>query len=206
MSGEQTVFIIDDDAPVRDSLMMMLEAHGMAVQGFESAAAFLETLQGGRHGCALVDVRMPGMTGLELQAALKARGIALPLILMTGFAEVPIAVQAMKAGAVDFIEKPFDDDIIVAAVERALAIDRASRPALGGAADALAKIERLTEREREVFDLLALGEANKTVAQKLQISPRTVEVHRARIMEKIEARSLSDLVRLAIAAGSRGGH
>lgn len=204
MSSEQVVSVVDDDVAVRDSLTMLLEAHGMTVRSFESAQAFLAALSPGRQGCALVDVRMPGMTGLELQATLKERDIALPLIFMTGFAEVPVAVQAMKAGAVDFIEKPFEDDIIVAAVERALAIDRASGSA--GATDALAKIERLTDREREVFDLLAVGEPNKIVAQKLQISPRTVEVHRARIMEKIEARSLSDLVRLAIAAGSRGGH
>lgn len=206
MNGEQVVFIIDDDAAVRDSLAMLLEAHGLAVQGFASAASFLEQLSAGQRGCALVDVRMPGMSGLELQTALKNRAIVLPLIVMTGFAEVPVAVQAMKAGAVDFIEKPFEDDIIVAAVERALSIDRARGPAAAGSADALARIARLTEREREVFELLALGEANKVVAQKLQISPRTVEVHRARIMEKIEARGLSDLVRLAIAAGGRGAH
>lgn len=206
MSSEEVVFVVDDDAAVRDSLTMLLEAHGMTVQGFASGAAFLEGLSVGSHGCALVDVRMPGMSGLELQAALKDRGVALPLIVMTGFAQVPTAVQAMKAGAVDFIEKPFDDDVIIAAVARALSIDRASRPNIASANDALDKLERLTEREREVFDLLALGEPNKVVAQKLQISPRTVEVHRARIMEKIEARSLSDLVRLAITASSRGGY
>lgn len=204
MAGEQIVFVVDDDPAVRDSLTVLLGAHGHATLSFESAGAFLASLPAGRHGCALVDIHMPGMSGLELQVALRERGVALPLIMMTGFAEVPIAVRAMKAGAVDFIEKPFDEDVIVAAVERALAIDRDSRQ--GAAAPGLTeRLGRLTAREREVFDLLSLGEPNKVVAQKLQISPRTVEVHRARVMEKLEARSLSDLVRIAIATGDRGG-
>jgi len=199
---EQVIFVVDDDEAVRDSLTVLLGAHGYTVQGFESADAFLQGLQPGRRGCALVDVHMPGMSGLELQARLRERGLALPVIMITGFAEVPIAVRAMKAGAVDFIEKPFEDDVIMAAVERALAIDRARQQDGNVAADQLARIDRLTAREREVFELLSVGEPNKVVANRLKISPRTVEVHRARIMEKLEARSLSDLVRLAIAAGA----
>jgi two-component system response regulator FixJ len=196
-----TVFVVDDDPAVRDSLEAMLGAAGYRCTLFASGAEFLAGDPGAARGCVLVDVRMPGMDGLELQRQMKARGIALPVIFMTGFGEVPLAVEAMKAGAVDFVEKPSTLAVLKDCIDRALAIGAASQQAAAEVAVARERIERLTPRERDVLRLLVAGKPNKIIAFELSISPRTVEIHRARVMDKMAVRSLSELVRLSLAAG-----
>jgi two-component system, LuxR family, response regulator FixJ len=206
---EPVVFVVDDDEAVRDSLAVMLEAEGLAVEAFASGRALLEALApGGRAGCVVADVRMPDMDGLELLERLMARdgggGGRLPVIIMTGHGDVPMAVRAMKAGAVDFIEKPFTPELILATVRRHLEPpgDAARGGAPGGEGDGVARrLEQLTPREREVLEQLVIGRQKKVIAHELDISPRTVEIHRARVMEKMGARSLSHLVRMALAAG-----
>jgi two-component system response regulator FixJ len=196
-----TVFLVDDDADVRDSVRALLESADFYVQDYESAGRFLADY-GAQPGCCLVaDIRMPEMDGLELQEILIERNAGIPVIIMTGHGDVPLAVRAMKAGAVDFIEKPFDDERLLSSVQRALEV---SAKAGSGAAPPNAvsdRIQLLTEREHEVLLLLIAGHANKVVAHMLGISSRTVEVHRGHIMEKMQARNLADLVRLALAAG-----
>jgi two-component system response regulator FixJ len=201
----QTVFVVDDDPAVRDSLQAMLSAAGYRCTMFASGADFLASDPGVHRGCVLVDVRMPGMDGLELQRQLKARGIGLPVIFMTGYGEVPLAVEAMKAGAVDFVEKPSTLAVLEDCIDRALAIGAASQQAAAEAAAARGRIERLTPRERDVLRLLVAGKPNKIIAFELSISPRTVEIHRARVMDKMAVKSLSELVRLSLAAGERTG-
>lgn len=198
MSEDPTVFVVDDDDAVRDSLQVLLEAEGYRTEGFASARAFLDAYAPGRPGCLVADVRMPDMSGLELQEVVVARRLAVPMVIVTGHADVPMAVRAMKAGAVDFIEKPFTDMAILDAVRRALAVQHTGDDGL--AAVAAARIAILTPREREVLDGLVRGQANKVIAFELAISPRTVEIHRARVMEKMQADSLPHLVRLALAA------
>lgn len=195
------IYVVDDDGGVRDSLAVLLEAKGYTVSTFPTAAAFLETAATLRPGCLIVDIRMPGMGGLELQQHLAERGLAFPLVVITGHGDVPLAVRAMKAGAIDFIEKPFAADVILGSVATASArvVEPTEQDQL--AATAAAKIALLTPREREVLQGLLAGLPNKSVAYDLAISPRTVEIHRARIMEKMGARSFSELVRMAIAAG-----
>jgi two-component system response regulator FixJ len=193
------VHIVDDDDAIRDSVAALLCGAGFACETYHSAADFLDRASADA-GCALIDVRMPGMDGIALLNELRSRGSALAVIVMTGFADVPLAVQAMKLGAVDFVEKPAPRDVLIAAVHRALEQAKAG----GGSQDkaaAQARLERLTERERDVLVLLVGGDANKVVAHKLGISPRTVEIHRSRLMEKTQSGSLAELVRLAIAAG-----
>jgi two-component system response regulator FixJ len=198
MSAEPIVFVVDDDPAMRDSLKLLLEASGYATHTHESAVAFLAGDAPGRFGCVVADIRMPEMDGLQLQEELQSKNSAMPVILMTGHADVPIAVRAMKAGAVDFLEKPFDDETLLGSVRRALEQAKAS-----GAAEANAKLVRerlasLTEREQQVLDLLVAGKPNKIVAYELSISPRTVEIHRARVMEKMGAKSLAELVRMKL--------
>ena len=195
-----TVFIVDDDEAVRDSLQVLLETEGYRTETFASALAFLETDPATRRGCLLADVRMPDMTGLELQQRLGERGVALPVVIVTGHGDVPMAVKAMKAGAVDFIEKPFADTAILDAVRRAMAALGRAEGDRDLAAAATARLATLTARERQVLERLVIGQPNKIIAFELDISPRTVEIHRARVMEKMEAQSLSHLVRLALAA------
>ena len=194
-SPRETVFIVDDDDAVRDSLQVLLESAGLTVEAFASPTAFLGSSAPERPGCLLVDVRMPEMDGIELQEALTAANRRLPVIVMTGHADVPLAVRAMKAGAVDFIEKPFDDEVIIETVRRALELRPAANPEIAQ------RLALLTPREREVLEGLVAGRANKVIAFDLDISPRTVEIHRARVMEKMQARSLSQLVRMALEAG-----
>jgi two-component system response regulator FixJ len=197
--GDENVYIVDDEEEIRESLSILLEVAGFAVQSFPSAEQFLAD-HNIKRGCVIVDVRMPDMTGLELQEELIRRHMALPVIVMTGHGDVPIAVQAMKAGATDFLEKPFEHELILASVRRAL---EAGTRAINGEVekkDARDKLAALTAREREVLDKLVLGCSNKVAAYELGISPRTVEVHRARIMEKLDASGLSDIVRIALAA------
>jgi two-component system response regulator FixJ len=197
-----TVIVVDDDAAVRDSLAALLESSGFKVATHASADAFLAAVRPSGTHCAVFDIRMPGMDGLALQRTLNQRGDPVPVIVVTGHADVTLAVQAMKAGAVDFLEKPYDDEKLLAAIRAALALGR--RRARDGAAvsQARERIATLTSREREVFDLVAQGDANKVVAHKLGISERTVEVYRAHVMEKMHAASIADLVRAALAAGA----
>jgi two-component system response regulator FixJ len=196
------IHIIDDDADVRDSLQMLIESAGHRCDGYDSAEAFLAQADLDGPGCALIDVRMPGMDGLALQRALKARGSLLPVIFMTGFGQVATAVAAMKEGAVDFVEKPCARDVMLAAIERALASGAKAGQSAAEAKQARMLVEALTPREHDVLRLMVAGKANKVIAHELQISPRTVEIHRARVMEKLAARSLSDVVRIALTAGT----
>jgi FixJ family two-component response regulator len=198
--AEPTVFVIDDEPAIRDSLAMLLRSVGLASRTYPSAPAFLEALDGNAVGCAIADVRMPGMSGLELQETLRARAVRLPVIIITGHGDIAMAVRAMKAGAADFIEKPFNEQVLLDAVHRALAQSRADAPAPGAnRAEIEARAATLTPREREVMLLIAEGRPNKVVATRLGLSTRTVEVHRAKVMEKMNARSLAELVRMAIA-------
>ena len=193
------VIIVDDDEAVLDSMAALLTAEGFAVEGFGSAQALLDGHPCALTGCVVTDVRMPEMDGLELIEALKSRGALPPIIVMTGHGDVPMAVRAMKLGARDFIEKPFDPGVLVAAIRHcaaagALPPDRAD-PEL------VRRVESLTPREREVLEQLVLGHSNKAIGRALDISPRTVEIHRARVMEKMQAASLSQLVRIALSGG-----
>ncbi len=200
-TSDRSVYIVDDDDAVRDSLKALLESSGFAVTAFASAEEALDRCRNDGNGCLIADVRMPGMTGIELQDKLRERGIDLPVIVVTGHGDIPLAVKAMQGGAVDFIEKPFTDDRILQAVDRALASHRASATERGLDSAAKTLVDKLTAREREVLEFLASGYANKEIAAALNISPRTVEIHRSRIIEKLNAPSISHLVRLALAAG-----
>jgi two-component system response regulator FixJ len=196
MPDSRIVHIVDDDEAVRQSLAFLLSSAGLAVRVYDSASAFLAGLAGVKGGCLITDIRMPGMTGLELLHALKSKACGLPAIVITGHGDVALAVEAMKAGAVDFIEKPFDQEAILAAVRAAL-----ERGGEGGDTTAIAaRLASLSERERQVLEGLIAGRPNKTIAYDLGISPRTVEVYRANLMTKMEARSLSELIRMAIQA------
>jgi two-component system response regulator FixJ len=181
---------------------MLLESSGYAVQGFDTARSFLSDADLGQ-GCLVVDIRMPGMSGLELQEELVRRGVGLPVIVITGHGDVPLAVRAMTAGAVDFIEKPFDDQHMLDSVAHALQIGSAKRSRAGEAQAARDLLASLTPRENDVLVQLVKGQPNKIVAHELGISPRTVEIHRASIMDKLKARNLSDVVRTALAAEKR---
>jgi two-component system response regulator FixJ len=208
MTDDALVEVIDDDEAVRDSVEFMLDAAGLGVRTWDSAKHFLEA--GPANGrCIVTDVRMPDMTGLDIVRALRARGVATPVIVITGHADVPLAVEAMKAGVVDFIEKPFENQRLLGAIRAALAAG-GTRPAGDGPADEqrrqmLERLEGLSQRERQVLDGLVAGHANKVIAYDLGISPRTVEIYRANVMTKMQARSLSELVRMAIVADPARG-
>lgn len=195
------VYIIDDDDAVRDSLSLQLDATGYEVATFASAVRFLEIASTLQPGCVISDVQMPEMDGMELQQRLNEMKLDFPVVIVTGHADVQLAVRAMKAGAVDFIEKPFEEQAILDSVRHAQTRFAAQRASAQAGATAREKLATLTPREREVFDEMVRGKQNKMIAYDLDISPRTVEVHRARVLEKLEARSLSELVRLALAAG-----
>jgi two-component system response regulator FixJ len=198
MSDNPVVHIVDDDEAVRNSLAFMLGSAGLSVRLYESARAFLDLLDPSAHGCLVTDVRMPDMTGIELLAEIKAKAPYLPAIVITGHGDIPLAVEAMKAGAVDFIEKPFEDEVLLKAVEAAL-------KKIDGDGDAqiqevFSRLASLSERERQVLEGLVAGQANKVIAAARGISPRTVEVYRANVMTKMQAKSLSELVRMAVLA------
>lgn len=203
MSEAARVFVVDDDSGMRDSLRFLLESAGFAVEAYASARAFLEAGGAGKSGCLVTDVRMPEMNGLELQEKLAGEGSRLSVILMTGHADVPMAVGAMRAGAFDFIEKPFADEALLDSIRRALEKARAREQAAPAAAPAevARRLATLTPREREVLDHLVKGSPHKVIAHALSISPRTIEVHRARIMQKMEARNLAHLVQLMLTGG-----
>ena len=194
------VHLIDDDDAVRKSLAFLLATSGFAVRAYASAVVFLDALNSLQPGCIITDVRMPGMDGLALQRRLKELKINLPMIIITGHGDVPLAVEAMKAGAIDFIEKPFDDELLLAALR--IALDQFGKTGLRENEAALVKtrLQSLSPREREVLDGLVAGHPNKTIAYDLGLSPRTVEVHRANVMIKMNAGSLSELVRMALTA------
>ena len=200
MTAARTIFVVDDDAAVRDSLSILLTAAGYSTELYPSARAFLDRGKVNHGGCLIADVRMPDMDGLELQEELVKRGSTLPVIIMTGHGDVPLAVRAMKAGAVDFIEKPFTRAQLVAGLDKAFRKLDAASDANAKIDEARARISELTEREREVFELLVAGHQNKVIGHKLGISPRTIQIHRGRIMHKLKVTNLQDLVRLAMAA------
>jgi two-component system, LuxR family, response regulator FixJ len=204
MTSDATVFIVDDDQAMRTSLQWLIETTGLPVQTFESADAFLAKYYPGRAGCLLLDVRMPGMSGLELQAHLARQGYRLPVILITGHGDVAMAVKAMKAGAVDFIEKPFHDEDLLRAIRNALDYDQKTRANRSVRADIVARLAELTPREHEVMAMVTDGRSNKEIALALGVSAKTVEAHRARVMEKMRADSLAELVRMALIAAADG--
>jgi two-component system response regulator FixJ len=201
MTDKANVFVVDDDADVRDSICALLESAGFRATAFDGPKKFLAGTSPASGGCLIADMRMPEMDGLELQQELNNRGAKFAVIIITGHGDVPLAVRAMKAGAVDFIEKPFDDEMLLASVRRALAVGERAREEGALANSARERIAALTPRERQVLELLVAGKQNKVIAHALDISPRTIEIHRAHLMDKMQARSLSELVRLAIAAG-----
>jgi two-component system response regulator FixJ len=202
MSDEELrlVHLVDDDEAIRRSVGFMLKTSGFHVRTYQSGVELLKAAGNLEPGCILLDIRMPGMDGLEVQAALRDKGITLPVIIMTGHGDVTLAVQAMKAGALDFIEKPFEKAVLLSALEHG--IDRLKRSAenVERADEAAVRLQALTPRERDVLDGLAKGLPNKTIAYDLGISPRTVEIHRANLMSKLEVKSLSEALRIAFAA------
>ncbi len=194
-----TVHVIDDDEAVRRAIAMLLRSARLRVEAYPSGLAFLDALSslgGAQTGCVITDVRMPGMDGLELMQRLRASGFRGPIVVMTAHGDVSTAVRAMKAGAVDFIEKPFDDDVLLATISAALDMSGMS----GATAEAVARVAALSPREREVLDLLIMGKPNKAIARDLGLSPRTVEIHRARLMTRLDVGSLAEAVRLAVRA------
>jgi two-component system, LuxR family, response regulator FixJ len=201
MPSESVVHVIDDDGAMRDSLAFLLRAAGIEVRAYDGAAAFLDALPKAQPGCVVTDVRMPGMSGIELLRRLRELKFDLPVIVITGHGDVPLAVEAMKSGAADFIEKPFDDEILLASVRASLASQSSDQEQLAARSVIAARLAALSVRERQVLEGLVAGNPNKTIAFDLGISPRTVEIYRANVMTKMEARSLSDLVRMALVGG-----
>lgn len=198
--GQRVVHLVDDDAAIRRSVGFMLKTSGHQVQSYESGAELLKSGSQLEPGCILLDIRMPGMDGLQVQQALQERGVSLPVIIMTGHGDVALAVKAMKAGAVDFIEKPFAKDSLLSSLEEAFRLISRKEATHDRRRDAEVRLQALTARERDVLDGLARGLPNKTIAYDLGISPRTVEIHRANLMTKLGVRSLSEALRIAFAA------
>jgi len=196
MSDKQIVHVIDDDDALRDSVRLFLVNEGLSVRTYASATDFLDGLDSPPAGCVVTDVRMPGMSGMDLLAHIAGKGLALPVIVVTGHADVPLAVRAMKQGAIDLLEKPFQADELIGAVRRALALGKDSQANEADTQEILARLATLSVRENEVLDRLIKGQPNKIIAYEMGISPRTVEVHRANVMKKTQAGSLSELVRM----------
>lgn len=198
MSDEFTVFVVDDDEPVRDAIGMLLDTVGLEYQTFGSAQEFLDAYDSARRGALVLDIRMPGMSGLDLQERLIEMGASIPIVFITGHGDVPMAVEAMKRGAVDFIRKPFRDEELLKRINEALELGEEKLKQSEGLQEARAKVESLTPRETEVFGRVASGQANKVIAIELGISERTVEIHRSQAMHKTGSRTLADLVRLKL--------
>jgi two-component system response regulator FixJ len=201
MNDKTVVHIIDDDAAMRDSLAFLLDVNGFKPLVYDSADAFMGEIAGDTSGCVVSDIRMPGMNGIELVRKLKSRGSACPVILITGHGDVALAVEAMKSGATDFIEKPFDDAVLLGAIRSALDARPLTQGDSTAKKEAEARLAELSPRERDVLQGLVAGKINKVIAHDLSISPRTVEVYRANLMAKTGARSMSELMRIALAAG-----
>lgn len=194
--AESTVFVVDDDADLRESLGWLFESAGLRFKSYSTAQEFLTDYKPEEPGCLLLDVRMPGLSGLDLQEELRRRGVPPPIIIMTGHARVPMAVRALKGGAIDFIQKPFSDQSLLERIRQAIDLDRRTRQVRMEAAKFAALLTYLTPREREVMDLVIAGKPNKIIAADLGISPKTVEIHRGRVMEKMQVESVAELVRL----------
>ncbi len=202
MGANTLVHIIDDDEALRDSLTFLLSSAAIDAKSYDSATAYLTDAKRGVSGCIVTDVRMPGMSGIEFLRKLKSEGVSVPVIVMTGHGDVPLAVEAMKLGAFDFLEKPFDDDALLASVRAALGEGKKHSLQQSERAEVDAHLALLSTRERQVLDGLVAGKANKVIAYELGISPRTVEIYRANVMTKMQANSLSDLVRMALITGA----
>ncbi|MDX1823712.1 MAG: response regulator transcription factor [Thiohalomonadales bacterium] len=198
MQTPPIVHIVDDDRAIRDSLKFLMKSVGFESQTYESAETFLDQADFDRPGCLVVDIRMQGMSGLELQQVLNERSIHLPVIVITGHGDIPMAVQAMKAGAIDFLEKPFDNEFLVMRIRQCLKEATKKQDKESKTAKAKAQLAQLTPREVEVMNLLVAGKHNKVIANELNISVRTAEAHRAKVMKKLQADSLSDIVRVAL--------
>lgn len=201
-AADRTVFVVDDDEAALDSLLMLLKSDGLRARGFASAHEFLAKYETEARGCVITDLRMPDMDGLDLLHALKGMGCLLPVVMITGHADVSRAVDAMKAGAADFIEKPYESEVILRVVRGCLEENDVAVDANSARTRVLRRLESLTTRERQVLDLIIHGASNKVIAATLQISPRTVEIYRANVMSKMRADSLSDLIRSTITAGA----
>jgi FixJ family two-component response regulator len=199
---DRNIYIVDDDEALRDSLVWLLESSGYKVMSYESAEVFLGVYNASMTGCLVLDVRMPGMSGLELFEELRRRHCTLPVIFITGHGDVPMAVSAVKKGAVDFIEKPFSERDMLGLIEQCLVAEEQSRDQRRVDAETARRLDHLTHREREVLDLIIVGKLNKQIADVLGISIKTVEVHRARVMEKMGAHSLAELVQCVITVES----
>ena len=196
-----TVFVVDDDDGVREAIGLLLDSVKLPFTGFSSATDFLTSFDPDRPGCLVLDLRMPGMSGIELQSRLRAMGSHIPIVFVTAHGDVPTAVEAVKAGAVDFIQKPFQDQKLLDMINEALDRDARDRAAMDEVEAIEARLASLTPREREVMSLVAVGKRNKAMARELGISQRTVEVHRARVMEKMNAHSVSELVQMVLKTG-----
>jgi len=203
MQHEPMIHIVDDDDAVRDALSLLLQAENIPYQSYASAEKFLDEHAQFKLGCLVLDIRMPGMNGLELLELLNKQNIAIPVIFITGHGDISMAVKAMKAGATDFIEKPFDNELLLRLVRNCLGECVEINNAIQHQHEMEARLARLTKREREVMELLVDGKQNKVIAQELNISPRTVELHRSRVMEKLQVHSLSELVRIALIAAKK---
>lgn len=199
--ADATVFVVDDDTSVRTALKRLIQSLGLKVETFDSAQAFLKHGPHDGPACLVLDVRMPGMSGIELQHRLTRAGLGMPIIFITGHGSIPLSVQAMKAGAVDFIEKPFEDQKLIDAINTAIQKNKKFRTEHAEIKDLQRRVDSLTPREREVFILVVSGMLNKQIAFDLGMSEKTVKVHRARVMDKMKAKSLADLVRMAEKAG-----
>jgi two-component system response regulator FixJ len=198
MNKNPVVMVVDDDSGVRNAMRALLKSVGLNATLYGSAQEFLGAYDPQQPGCLLLDIRMPGMSGMDLQQELNLRGAVVPVIFMSGHADIPMAVEAMQHGAFDFLQKPFRDQDLLDRIQKAIAKDAERRLALGERSRIKTHLESLTEREREVLDLLTTGKQNKQIAQDLGVSPRTIEIHRARVMEKMNAQSVAELVRMML--------
>lgn len=201
MTKAEKIYLVDDDAAARESLAVLLKTAGYSVEAFASGVAFLERVDKLQEGCVILDLRMPEIDGMEVQKRLVERNIAMPIVMVTGHGDVPLAVQAVKAGAWDFVEKPYSESLILNSVGSALQSARERRETAADCAAFAGRIELLTARERDVLHNLVVGLSNKEIAVQLNISPRTVEIHRARVMGKLEARNYAELIRCALLCG-----
>ena len=195
---QQTVYVVEDDEAVRDSLELLLQSDDKPVKTYDSATAFLKSYSDAMAGCIVLDIRMPGMDGMELQKKLNDKHSILPIIFVTGHGDVPMAVDAMKEGAIDFIQKPYREEALLEKIEAALVQDRQQRKSLGEKQDIVRRVKSLTPREHEIMDRMIAGQANKVIAIELEISQRTVEIHRSRVMHKMGTHSLAHLVRMVL--------